>query len=109
MRRRETRGFATAAALAYGFAGLVFPLVGWFVGITLVWIATRWTVRQKLVAAIVPTALMMLTAAAVFVTYLFRDAVIALPSAYDVAWFGLSVVAVMTTSLGLWLLHATRD
>ncbi|QPZ39895.1 hypothetical protein [Paramicrobacterium chengjingii] len=115
VRRRDSRSFATAAAIIYGFAGFAIPLLGWFAGLALVWASTRLSRRAKLVSAIVPTALMLLVviavagASAAHAAAQVSGSVSAVPSGYDIAWSGLAVVVVVTSSLGLWLVHSLRQ
>jgi len=42
-----------AALILLLIGGLVFPLVGWVVGVVLLWISSAWTARQKLLGTLV--------------------------------------------------------
>lgn len=53
----ERPGFALVSSLVYGFGWLVFPGVGWVVGVVLVWLSTSWTSRQKWSALGAPLAI----------------------------------------------------
>ncbi|TQO21307.1 hypothetical protein FB385_0105 [Paramicrobacterium agarici] len=115
MRWRETREFARLSAIVYGFAGIVVPVLGWLVGLTMLMTSPQWSRREKVVAAGVPTALTLivaLTAAVASAAEARADrlaAMVHLPSGYDVAWFGAVVVLIVTASIGLRLMHAIRD
>ncbi|MCW4459438.1 hypothetical protein [Microbacterium sp. MPKO10] len=114
-RWRDSRAFAYVAAIAYGFAGIVLPVVGWVIGVIMVATSPRWSARQKRWCATVP---LILTLAAVAVTSLASalhsdterfPMAESLPSAYDIAWFGIVVVLVISASIGVWLMHSARD
>lgn len=114
-RWRDSRAFACAAAIAYGFAGLLVPIVGWFIGLAMVAKSSQWSARQKRVCAAVPMSLVLIVVAATsFVTALHVEPerhwlVAHLPSGYDVAWIGVVIVMVVSASIGVWLMHSMRD
>ncbi|SEC27676.1 hypothetical protein SAMN04489806_3021 [Paramicrobacterium humi] len=113
-RLRESFRFAELAALTVGFAGLVMPVIGWLIGLALVFASPRWYRWEKFVALVVPGGLATLVAIAVAaLTRLqtnhpefVRDA---LPSPYDVAWVGITMVLVIGACVGLWLFHRIDD
>jgi len=104
-----SEGFARAAAVVVGIGGLVLPVLGWIIGIVMMWQSPAWRRVDKVVATVTPLMLAALVAGAVRVTWLVHDrseeaeghAVVV--SAYDVAWLGCAVLVVLTAALGLWL------
>ncbi|PFG31419.1 hypothetical protein ATJ78_2386 [Paramicrobacterium agarici] len=115
MRWRDTRDFARLSAIVYGFAGIVVPVLGWLVGLAMLMTSPRWSSREKVVAAGVPTTLTLVAALATAVASATEATperlavVVHLPSGYDVAWFGAVVVLIVTASIGLRLMLAIRD
>jgi hypothetical protein len=55
-RASEQRWYVVVTTALLYFGGLVVPLAGWVVGIMLLWASPLWTRREKLIAAIVPSA-----------------------------------------------------
>lgn len=56
----ESRGLAISGAIALGVGGLVVPVVGWIVGVVLVWMSSLWRRQEKLVATIGPAVVLIL-------------------------------------------------
>ena len=53
----RSRGFALAAVVLIAVGGVLVPVVGWVVGVFLVWLSQSWRVWEKLVATLAgPTA-----------------------------------------------------
>jgi uncharacterized membrane protein len=50
---RRSRGLDIAALVLLLIGGVVLPLVGWLVGVALLWISAAWTVPQKLLGTLV--------------------------------------------------------
>lgn len=50
----RSRGFAITAALVLGFGGLIVPVIGWFIGVALVWMSRLWGRWEKIVAIATP-------------------------------------------------------
>ena len=55
-RASEQRWYVVVTTALLYFGGLVVPLVGWVVGIMMLWASPLWTRNEKLIAAIVPPA-----------------------------------------------------
>jgi uncharacterized membrane protein len=51
-RRRERRGLEIAALVLLLVGGIVLPVVGWLVGVVLLWVSDIWTTRDKLVGTL---------------------------------------------------------
>jgi hypothetical protein len=51
--RREHRGLDIAALVLLLAGGVVVPLVGWLVGVVLLWVSTTWNTRDKLIGTLV--------------------------------------------------------
>jgi hypothetical protein len=49
------------AALLVAFGGVVIPVIGWIVGIALVWMSKSWLAWEKWVATLTPFAAVALT------------------------------------------------
>ncbi|WP_166998418.1 hypothetical protein [Paramicrobacterium fandaimingii] len=108
----DSRTFARTAAIAYGFGGIVVPVVGWLIGVLMLVRSPQWTRRQKTMAIAVPTALsgiVALVTMAASAVSAGAEGVSALPSGYDVAWSGLAIVMIVTATLALWLMHSMRE
>ena len=52
-RRRDTPGYTTLTILLIGVGGFIVPILGWIVGIGLLWNSRTWVLRDKLVATVV--------------------------------------------------------
>jgi uncharacterized membrane protein len=50
---RRLTGLEIAAVVFLLIGGLVIPLVGWFVGVVLLWVSSAWTPRDKLIGTLV--------------------------------------------------------
>jgi uncharacterized membrane protein len=48
----DSRGYAVVAALLVALGGVVVPVVGWIVGIAMVWLSRTWTLGEKWVATL---------------------------------------------------------
>lgn len=111
----ESRGYVVGAALALGFGGAMVPVVGWLVGIVLVWRSRAWRRWEKVVATLTPVAALA-TAAAAFALVV-DDSSGALdtsdgptgvslfvPAVYDIAWTAVVAMIVANLAVGVWLL-----
>lgn len=49
-----------AAVLVLGLGGFFFPVIGWLVGVVMVWISGAWSTRDKLIGTAAPFALVFL-------------------------------------------------
>ena len=52
--RRSTIVLEVAALILLNLGGLIVPVVGWFVGVALLWASPRWTRGDKLIGTFVP-------------------------------------------------------
>ena len=52
-----SRWYSILTVLLIMFGGIVFPVIGWAVGIVMMWASGIWSRTQKLVATIVPPAI----------------------------------------------------
>ncbi|MBK4346307.1 HAAS signaling domain-containing protein [Lacisediminihabitans changchengi] len=55
-----SRWFSILTVLLIMFGGIVFPIIGWAVGIVMMWASTLWSRSQKLVTTIVPPTVALL-------------------------------------------------
>jgi len=51
---RRGIGLEIAALILLNLGGLIVPVVGWFVGVALLWSSSKWTTRDKLIGTFVP-------------------------------------------------------
>jgi hypothetical protein len=67
--RRETRWLEVCALVLLLVGGIVVPVVGWLVGVVLLWVSDAWTAREKLVGTlVVPGGLLPALALPIFAT-----------------------------------------
>jgi uncharacterized membrane protein len=50
---RRARSLEIAALILLPIGGVVLPVLGWLVGVTLLWISDTWTTRDKLIGTLV--------------------------------------------------------
>ena len=50
---RRSRALDVAALILLLIGGVVIPVIGWLVGVVLLWISSAWTARQKLLGTLV--------------------------------------------------------
>lgn len=95
--KRQLPARDLAAVVLLPFGGFIF-LVGWLIGVVLLWSSENWTTRHKLIGTLVlPFGL---------VSVLYLGPIVALPSR---AWLGVSILIVLVLApivTALWL--ATR-
>ncbi len=53
VRRPRTGWREVGALLLLPFGGVVLPVVGWFVGVVLLWVSDAWTARDKVIGTLV--------------------------------------------------------
>lgn len=58
----DARWYLVLAALLVAFGGVVVPVIGWIVGIALVWLSKTWHPWEKWVATLTPFGVVALTA-----------------------------------------------
>lgn len=57
----DARWYVVLAALLVAFGGVVIPVIGWIVGIALIWMSKSWLAWEKWVATLTPFAAVALT------------------------------------------------
>lgn len=114
-----TRGFAIAAAITLSVGGFVVPVLGWVVGCVLVSLSSLWRTGEKIVAIIVPVVALAISAVVGGTFWGITDSSTSsgdggaanplVPTAYDVTWSGILVIALVLIPLsGIWLLWRLR-
>lgn len=107
----DSRGFAVVAALLVALGGVVIPVLGWVVGIAMVWMSSSWRRGEKWIATLVgPVAV----AVPILLTWLFaggsagdaRNPLV--PSAVDTWWATIVILIPINVVVGIWLLWRTR-
>lgn len=118
----EPRWYPVLAALLVAFGGIVVPVVGWLVGLAMVWMSKTWRARDKWIATLTP-----------FVAVCMFALVFALigsasgpssgagmpstsdfganpliPGFYPVVWSSVVLVIPVNAIVGIWLLWRSR-
>lgn len=109
----EPRWFSVLAALLVALGGIVIPVVGWVIGIAMVWMSTTWRRRDKWVVTLLPVAGTMLATLLLFAQIGAADSPSSpanplVPSPFDSVWssvIGSALIAVVT---GVWLLWRAK-
>lgn len=98
-----SRGFAIVAALLVALGGVAIPVLGWIVGIAMVWMSSLWRTGEKWIATLVgPVAVAVL----IILTWLFAEAN---PLASHVpAWGSVLLLIPINVVVGIWLLWRSR-
>lgn len=123
----KSRGFAIAAALTLGFGGIIVPVVGWVVGVVLVFLSPLWRRGEKIVAVVAPfvvagISILIISLLSGFEsgsaggsssgssgTFVAPEAVNPLvPTGYDLWHSALVLAFVILPASGLWLLWRLR-
>lgn len=109
----ESKGFAIAAALILGFAGIIVPVGGWITGVVLVVTSRLWNRWEKLVAILTPPATTLLLVAVSAISDLMATGPHAedqsidplMPVSFDVIWSSAVLTTVILVPVcGAWLL-----
>jgi uncharacterized membrane protein len=101
----DSRGFAVVAALLVALGGVVIPVLGWVVGIAMVWMSSSWRRGEKWIATLVgPVAV----AVPLLLTAVLHDNV-SMASALVPTWWTMIVLMIpVNVVVGIWLLWRTR-
>jgi hypothetical protein len=51
--RRRTSGWDIVALIMLFIGGVIIPVIGWFIGVVLLWGSAAWTTREKLIGTLV--------------------------------------------------------
>lgn len=115
--RREPRWYPVLAALLVAFGGVIVPVVGWVVGLALMWMSTTWRRRDKWVATLTPFV--------VFGGFVLVFALTSMasesngpstsdvgnpliPGIYSAVWSGVVLVIPVNAVVGIWLLWRAK-
>ncbi|MGM1018020.1 MAG: hypothetical protein ACQEW8_10830 [Actinomycetota bacterium] len=124
VRTVDSRGFATTAALALGFGGILLPGVGWAVGAVMVCLSTLWRAREKVIAIAVPFATVAIAMIIAWSVWAFSTGGPSgsgagseqgmgnplVPGWYDFGWHGIILLGLLVVpASGLWLLWRMRE
>lgn len=108
----ETRGFTITAGLIVAVGGMVVPLVGWIVGIVMVWMSPIWRRGEKWVATLVSPLVSVLTfLIGLVIAWVNEEAAATYPLMYGYLNFGHIALLAFPASaalVGLWLLWRAR-
>ncbi|WP_167041408.1 hypothetical protein [Salinibacterium sp. ZJ454] len=110
----DSRGYALVAALLVALGGVVVPVVGWIVGIAMVWMSRTWTLGEKSVATLTGPLSVVVAAGVAATVSLTRDQVgftdsvepgdPIMPTLFD-AWLSSALLLVaVNVVVGIWLL-----
>jgi uncharacterized membrane protein len=125
----EPRWYPVLASLLVAFGGIVIPVVGWIVGIVMVWLSATWTRGEKWVATLTPFVAVVAASLIITVSLLGGEGSSAsaptgadtdlhvpvsvsanplLPTAYDLVWSGATLFLFSSVIVGIWLLWRAR-
>lgn len=115
---REPGWYPVLAALLVAFGGIVVPIVGWVVGLSIVCLSKTWTRLEKVIAVVTP---ILAVAAILLITTLGRlfptedgvgsgvpDPNPLMPAPYDLLWSGVLLFGGVNVVVGIWLLWRAR-
>jgi len=110
---RESFGYAVAASLLVALGGLIVPVLGWIVGLGMVWFGRTWRVWEKVVATFAPLAVGLLAIGVSAIATAAssgpgESANPLLPAALDFAHASFLLVPLGYIVTGLWLLARAR-
>jgi hypothetical protein len=118
----EPRWFPVLAALLVAFGGVIVPVVGWLVGIAMVWMSKSWRARDKWIATLTPF-LAVCMFALVFALIGSASGPSSgpgmpstsdfganplIPGFYSVVWSSVVLVIPVNAIVGIWLLWRSR-
>jgi hypothetical protein len=110
---REPGWYPVLAALLVAFGGIVVPVLGWVVGLALVWLSKTWTRGEKLVATAVAPAAVLAVVALTLAARLWAPADASspnplVPAFFDVAWSSVLLLGGVNVVVGIWLLWRAK-
>jgi len=108
---RESFGYAVVASLLVAFGGIVVPILGWIVGLGMVWFSRTWSVGEKLIGTLAAPVLGAIGVAVSLLLETSATAESASPtfgSSFSFAHGSLLIVPVVYIVSGLWLLARAR-
>ena len=116
-RRNEPRWYPVLAVLVVALGGIVIPVVGWIVGLAMVWFSKSWSRTEKWVATLAsPLAVLLATLTAVVASSLSRAGLgfdlpsgsearnPLIPALWDFGWSGVILFTLVNVVVGVWLL-----
>lgn len=111
----QSKGFAIAAALTFGFGGFLVPVAGFFAGVVLVFLSEMWRRWEKLVAVMLPVAVLAVLTVVSVVYGALSSATVAgdadnplVPSGLGIWHSSVLGVIVIIPVAGIWLLWRLR-
>lgn len=127
---REPRWYPVLAALLVAFGGIVILVIGWIVGLALVWFSQTWTRGEKWVATLTPFVAVIGATVIVTLSALWDAGSSAtsptdpgsgfhaptsadfvnpvLPSSFDLLWSGTLLFGGINVVVGIWLLWRAK-
>ena len=104
----SSRGFAITAALLVAIGGFIVPIVGWIVGIAMVWMSSTWRTWEKWVATlVVPGAVVLAMVIAAIGTLVWGQSSATLFGIIP-AWHTIILGVPSSIIVGIWLLWRAR-
>jgi hypothetical protein len=118
-RLRDPRWYVVVAGLLVAVGGIVVPIVGWIIGITLVWLSKTWCTWEKWVATLTPlvaTAVAAVVAAVTYALFVPPEPLHAewagpthptnpvMPPFSDLVWSSILFLALVGVVVGIWVL-----
>lgn len=112
---REPGWYPVLAALLVAFGGLVIPVVGWIVGLGMVWLSKTWRLRDKWVSTLTPFVAMGLFVLVFALTTMAYQPPASegpnslVPGFSSVIWSSVVLVIPVNAVVGLWLLWRAKQ
>lgn len=112
--QREPGWYPVLSALLVAFGGIVIPLVGWVVGLAMVWFSKTWTRAEKTIATLTVPLVILAIALIAFLGRWFGSGGEAgspnplFPAAYDFTFSGILLIGLVNVVVGIWLLWRAK-
>ncbi|WP_157156640.1 hypothetical protein [Diaminobutyricimonas sp. LJ205] len=114
----DSRAYTIIAALLVALGGILVPVLGWIVGIAMVWMSRTWSLGEKLVATLTGPASVLLAAGVAASVSLSQDQTVrvqsgepqnpVLPALFDIWWSSALLLVLVNVVVGMWLLWRAR-
>jgi uncharacterized membrane protein len=102
----DSRGYTIIAALLVALGGVLVPVLGWIVGIAMVWMSRTWTLGEKWIATLTgPLSILLSVGIATTVSLSQAQ----LPTLFGIGWtFPVLLLILVNLVVGIWLLWRAR-
>lgn len=114
----DSRGYTIIAAVLVALGGILVPVLGWIVGIAMVWMSRTWTVSEKWIATLTGPASVLLAGGLAATVSLSQNQTVyveagtpqdpVLPTIFDIWWSSALFLILVNMVVGIWLLWRAR-